>query len=135
MKLKHVAPHKDPDVVRLGTAALREMTELSSSLRHATVLTDDGFEVVGVPAHAADGRLASMASSIQALTEGVANELAIGPSSYVIIASETGHVIQLRIPGQQLVLAALFDGDETLGKALSTARIAAEKFAAALTPR
>lgn len=125
--------HKDPAVIELGTQALRELTELASSLRHATLLTDDGFEVVSVPPHRADGRLASMASSIQALSEAVAGELAIGPAGYVIIASETGHVIQLRIPGQQLVLAALFDADETLGKALSTSRVAAERFASALS--
>ena len=135
MRLTPVAAHKDPTVVALGTEALRAITELSSSLRHATLLTDDGFEVVSVPAHAADGRLASMASSIQALTEGVAGELGIGPSQYVIIASEAGHVIQLRVPGHELVLAALFDSAETLGKALSTSRIAADRLATALNSR
>jgi predicted regulator of Ras-like GTPase activity (Roadblock/LC7/MglB family) len=76
-----------------------------------------------------------MASSVQALSEAVARELEIGGAPYVIIASEAGHVIQLRVPGQELVLAALFDADETLGKALSTSRLAAEKLAAALTSR
>jgi predicted regulator of Ras-like GTPase activity (Roadblock/LC7/MglB family) len=127
--------HKDPVVITHGTAALREMSELSASLRHATLLTDDGFEVVSIPRNKTDGRLASMASSIQALSEAVAGELDIGASQYVIIASETGHVIQLRIPGQQLVLAGLFDDDETLGKALSTSRLVAEKLAAALISR
>lgn len=126
--------HKDAEVIAMATTALREMTELASSLRYATVLTDDGFEVLGLPTHK-DGRLASMASSIQALSEAVAGELAIGTSQYVILAADAGHVIQLRVPGQQLVLAALFDVDETLGKALSTSRIAAERFATALNSR
>lgn len=133
--MKPKPAHKNPVIVRLGSDALHEMTELASSLRYATVLTDDGFEVVSVPTHKADGRLASMASSIQALSEAVARELDIGTGQYVILASENGHVIQLRVPGHELVLAALFDADETLGKALSTSRIAAEKLAASLTSR
>lgn len=126
------APHKDPVVITHGLAALREMHELSSSLRLATLLTDDGFEVVSVPITASDGRMASMASSIQALSEAVASELDIGTGRYVIIAAEDGHAIQLRVPGQQLVLAGLFDGDETLGKALATSRVIAEKLSATL---
>jgi predicted regulator of Ras-like GTPase activity (Roadblock/LC7/MglB family) len=99
------------------------------------VLTDDGFEVVSVPTHTQDGKLSSMASSVQALSEAVARELVLGPAPYVIIASEAGHLIQLRVPGHELVLAALFDADETLGKALSVSRRAAEKLAASLTSR
>jgi len=135
MKLKAAPAHKDVAIIDASTAILREMTELASSLRYATVLTDDGFEVVSVPTHKADGRLASMASSVQALSEAVARELEIGDAPYVIIASEAGHVIQLRVPGHELVLAALFDVAETLGKALSTSRLAAEKLATALTSR
>lgn len=133
MKLKTAPAQKDPEVIDLGTAALHDMTELAMSLRYATVLTDDGFEVVSVPTHTADGRLASMASSVQALSEAVAREMQIGAAPYVIIASDEGHVIQLRVPGHELVIAALFDADETLGKALSTTRLAAEKLAAALS--
>lgn len=129
------ALHKDPRVVELCTAAVRELSELSTALRYATVLTDDGFEVASTPAHKSDDRLATMASSIQALSEAVAGELAIGQAQYVVLAAESGHVIQLRVPSHELVLAALFALDETLGKALSTSRVAAERLAAALTPR
>jgi uncharacterized protein len=129
-----VALHKDPFVIELATTALHDLTDLAHSVRYAAVLTEDGFEVDGLPAYE-DDRLSSMASSIQALSEAVARELAIGSAQYVIIAAEAGHVIQLRVPGQQLVLAAVFDLDETLGKALATARIAAERFAASLSTR
>jgi predicted regulator of Ras-like GTPase activity (Roadblock/LC7/MglB family) len=129
------ALHQDASVVAWGTAALRELTGHSSALRRATLLTDDGFEVASVPAQAPDGRLASMASSIQALTEGVAHELAIGSSQFVMIASDSGHVIQLRVPGQGLVLAAVFDADGGLAPALSASRIAAERLGAALAAR
>ncbi len=126
-----LAPHKDPLIIELATTALHDLTDLVPSVRCATILTEDGFEVDGVPADE-DDRLSTMASSIQALTEAVARELTIGAAHYVIIAADGGHVIQLRVPGQQLVLAAVFDLDETLGKALAACRIAAEKFAMAL---
>lgn len=132
-----IAPHKDPGIVSRGTMALEEMRDLCLSLVSATLLTDDGFEVVRLPPHfgtaAGDGRLASMASSIQALSEGVARELGIGGSQYVIIAAPAGYVIQLRIPDHPLVLAALFDDEETLGKALSISRLTAEKMSTLLT--
>ena len=85
----------------------------------------------GVPAYEED-RLSNMASSLQGLSEAVARELAIGGAQYVIIATEGAHVIQLRVPGQQLVLAAVFELDETLVRALATCRYAVERFAAAL---
>ncbi len=134
MQTAAVAPHKDPFVIGLATTALHDLTDLVPSVRYATVLTEDGFEVDGVPAYEED-RLSNMASSIQALSEAVARELTIGSAQYVIIATEGAHVIQLRVPGQQLVLAAVFELDETLGKALATCRFAAERFAAALASR
>jgi hypothetical protein len=53
----------------------------------------------------------------------------------VIVATEDGHVIQLRVPGQPLVLAAVFELDENLGNALSTCRLAADRFGSALARR
>ena len=100
-------------------------------MRYATVLTEDGFEVDGVPAYEED-RLSSMASSMQGLSEAVARELTIGRAQYVIIAADDGHAIQLRVPGQQLVLAAVFELDEPLANALATCRFAVERFATAL---
>ena len=127
------APHQDLRVIDAATEALAELRQLCTSLTSAIVLTDDGFEVVRMPDRGTrDGRFAGMASSIQALSDAVARESRIGDSQYVIIAAETGHVIQLRVQGRPLVLAALFDHDETLGKALSVARLAAEKISASL---
>jgi predicted regulator of Ras-like GTPase activity (Roadblock/LC7/MglB family) len=129
-----LAPHKDPFVIGLATTALHDLTDRIPTVRYATVLTEDGFEVDGVPAYEED-RLSSMASSLQGLSEAVARELTIGGAQYVIIATEGAHVIQLRVPGQQLVLAAVFELDETLADALATCRFAVERFAAALTSR
>lgn len=130
-KKSALPPHKDPAVVAHGTAVLAEMRDLCTSLVYAVLLTEDGFEIVHhAGPTAGDGRFASMASSIQALSEAVARELSIGDSQYVIIAAADGHVIQRRVPGQTIVLGALFDNDETLGKALSISRLSAEKMAA-----
>lgn len=128
-----LAPHQDPAVIELGRTELTALREQSTSLVTASLLSDDGFEVVRV-SHAAAGttdgaRFASMASSIQALSEAVARELVVGRGEYVIIAAERGHLVQMRIPGSTIVLAALFDSDEMLGKALTVARRCATRIA------
>ena len=129
------APQKDEAVIERGRAALLELRDACRSLVYATFLTDDGFEVVSLPGGSRnDGRLASMASSIQALADAVAGELQIGSSEFVIIASDSGHVIQRRVPGETIVLAALFDDDETLAKALSISRVTTEKMSALSEP-
>jgi uncharacterized protein len=63
----------------------------------------------------------------------VTHELKIGGSEYIIIASGKGHVVQLRVPGKELVLSALFDNDATVGHALAVARQYAQKMADLLT--
>lgn len=128
-----VALHKDAAVIENGAALLAGMKDLCSSLVYAALLTDDGFEVVRLAKTPTDGgRFASMASSMQALGDAVARELAIGSSDYLVIASPTGHVIQRRVPSHPIVLSALFDDDETLGKGLSVSRAAVEKLSALL---
>jgi len=129
-----LAPHQDPAVIELGRAELAAVRDTATSLVTASLLSDDGFEIVRVAdASSSDGaRFASMASSIQALSEAVARELTMGASEYVIIAAERGHLIQMRIPGSTIVLAALFDTDEMLGKALTLSRRCAARIAAGL---
>ena len=123
-----IASHLNPVHIEAGNRTLAEMQDLASSLTFASLLTDDGFEIVHLNGtHADGGRFASMSSSVQALSDAVAHELKIGTNEYVIIASELGHVIQLRVQGHPIVLAALFDTHETLGKGLSIARIAARR--------
>jgi predicted regulator of Ras-like GTPase activity (Roadblock/LC7/MglB family) len=128
------AQHRDEALIAQARRVLDEMNELSLSLRYAALLTDDGFEIVHLAGiRTSDGRFASMASSIQALSEAVARELSIGKSGYVIIAADDGYVIQQRVPGQTIVLGALFGNEETLGKALSISRLSAEKMATQAT--
>ena len=127
------AIHRDPATISAGELALTALRDLTPSLVFAAVVTDDGFELAHVPTSVIDsGRFGSMSSSVQALSEAVSRELRIGSSEYVIIAAQGGHVVQLRIPDQPLILAALFDKRETLGTALSASRRCALTLTAAL---
>jgi predicted regulator of Ras-like GTPase activity (Roadblock/LC7/MglB family) len=121
--------HMKPVVVDAASTLLTEMKAAASSLDYAALLTDDGFDVARFPAKANGERFAGMASSMQALGDAVTNELSIGDSEYIIIASGKGHVVQLRVPGHELVLSALFDNDATVGHALAVTRSFAQKMA------
>lgn len=119
--------HRDPHIVGIAHTALRDLAIRCEPMVYAALITDDGFEV----AHTSEGvtqgdRFASMSSSVQALSEAVTRELHLGSNRYVVIASDDGHVIQLRVPGVQLVLAAMFDARGTLGSTLSLMRSAVE---------
>jgi len=125
--------HRDPAAIEHGAAILADMKSVCRSLVYAALLTDDGFEVVRLTSTTTDGgRFASMASSMQALGDAVARELSLGTSQYIIIASPTGYVVQLRVPDHPIVLSALFDDDETVGKALAITRSSAAKMSAFL---
>jgi predicted regulator of Ras-like GTPase activity (Roadblock/LC7/MglB family) len=121
--------HLKADVVEAASALLAEMSGASPSLKYAALLTDDGFDVARYPALTDGERFAGMASSMQALGEAVAHELKIGESEYLLIASATGHVVQLRVPGQEIVLSALYDNDATVGHSLAVTRTIAQKAA------
>ncbi|WP_309713695.1 roadblock/LC7 domain-containing protein [Pseudolysinimonas sp.] len=121
--------HLKPDVVEAASTLLAEMNAATSSLTYAALLTDDGFDVARFPVKTDGERFAGMASSMQALGDAVTHELNIGDSEYIIIASGKGHVVQLRVPGQELVLSALFDNDATVGHALAVTRSFAQKMA------
>lgn len=127
------ALHHDQTVIDACAAAIAELRDLAPSLLFASVITEDGFEVTHNTNRQVDsGRLASMTSSVQALGDAVARELAMGGNEYVVIALESGHLLQLRIPGHPLILAAVFDNHELLGKALSVSRRGVERLAAEL---
>jgi uncharacterized protein len=127
--------HRDPRAIVVGLTALAELRELAPSLVFAAIVSDDGFELAHAPQNSIDvGRFGSMTSSVQALSDAVSRELSIGASGYVVIAAEAGHVLQLRVPGYPLILAALFDTHETLGKALSSSRRCIDRLVALLDP-
>jgi uncharacterized protein len=118
----------DPVITAAAAEILAEMKSVSVSLVYAAFLTDDGFDVARLPSRTTDGpRFASMASSMQALSDAVSYELRIGNTEYVIISADKGYVVQLRVPGHVMVLSALFDNDATIGAALTIARSYAAK--------
>jgi predicted regulator of Ras-like GTPase activity (Roadblock/LC7/MglB family) len=123
------ALHHNETLIARARVLIAELDSVCTSFLYAVVVTDDGFEVASVSGSDHE-RLASMVSSLQALAEGVAEELKIGKSEYVVLATEQGHVIQLRIPRQQLVLSAVFNQSETLGKVLSASKSTAEQIGA-----
>ncbi|UJP10270.1 roadblock/LC7 domain-containing protein [Microbacterium sp. KUDC0406] len=128
--MSSVALHHDEDVVAATGDVLQRLRERSPSLRYATVLTDDGFEVASVRAGAtADGsRFAGIASSLQMLGEAAASELISGAGApTVLVSDEAGHLVQVRAAGTTLVVSALFDGAEGVGQALSSARRGADE--------
>jgi len=125
--------HRDPRAIEIGLAALTELRELAPSLVFSAIVSDDGFELAHAPQNSIDvGRFGSMTSSVQALSDAVSRELSIGSSGYVVIAAEAGHVLQLRVPGYPLILAALFDTHEMLGKAISSSRRCVDSIVAML---
>ncbi|TQL47016.1 hypothetical protein FB562_0058 [Homoserinimonas aerilata] len=126
-----VPVHQDPRLVARGAEVLAGISELCPSLVSATLLTDDGFTVAQVPQEEEpDGRLSSMASSVQALGDAVARQLDMGEGDYVVIAGEGGVLVQRRIRGLPVVLAAQFGADESVASALSVTRASAEWLAA-----
>lgn len=128
-----VSLHRDLDLIAAASDALQHLREHNASLRYAAVLTDDGFEVQSVRSGADAGnrdRLASVVSSLQALGEAAARELlADDTSPAVLVLSESGCIVQVRVTGASLVLAALFDGEENVGDALTSARETADMLA------
>jgi hypothetical protein len=123
-----IATHLNKKYISRGELALSGLKDLAPSLSYATILTEDGFSVVSVEGSELDSnRFASMASSTQALADAVARELKLGDNEFVIVAAEHGHVVQVRVDGHPLVLAALFTDKETIGKSLSAARRTARR--------
>ncbi|WP_166869465.1 roadblock/LC7 domain-containing protein [Salinibacterium sp. ZJ70] len=122
--------HLDPAIIEAATITLRELHSDFPSLLAAMVLTDDGFEIARTPAlrrrtdAEPDHRLASMASSMQALSEAVSRELALGTTGLALIEADGGRVLFRRVPDHEIVLAAVLRDDDTIGRGMAlTARL------------
>jgi len=125
--------HLNEVVVEAAAASLQQLSEQARSLKYAVVITDDGFELAHWPtSKSASNTMASMVSSIQALSEAVARELAMGNSKYVVLAVDEGQMVQLRVQGHHIVVGAVFDALENLGVALRLSTMAAESLGSAI---
>ena len=126
-----VPAHRDPRIVDASILALSRLRMRFPSCTTALILTDDGFEVARESHTDASGnRLASMSSSMQALTEALARELHVGVTRYTFLDAEDGIVLIMRVPQQRLVLVAVFDHFDTTGRVLLLARHIVTDFAA-----
>lgn len=120
-------PRFPDEMVQETRAVLEELRTISSSLKLAVVLSDDGFEVSRVGEdEAEDGRFASMASSIQALSEAVTEDRNLGKQDVVAIQAGGGKILQLRI-AETYVLSAQFSNEDLLGRNLIDLRKIAPK--------
>jgi len=119
----HASPAQDPRIVEACTRALDSLRVQCRSLQVAAFATDDGFEITRRPLSTEqDQRLASMASSLQALTEAVAHDRRLGAAQYSLVEAEAGRVLLRRVPGQSIMLLAVFGREEQSGIAVSISR-------------
>lgn len=125
--------HKNNAVKLACAEALAELNAFSNSVRIAVVVSDDGFEVSSMDGQSSTSdRIASLASSMQALGDAVARETKLNSCERIIIESDDGHVLQRRIEGHPLVLCALFGKQETLGRAIFAVNTCTGQIATAL---
>jgi uncharacterized protein len=95
----------------------------------AAVISGDGFEVASVLcAGVAGEKLAAMASSLLALSEAVVQELRMRSCRNVIIETDAGSVVTMRIPATQreLLMSVLCSDVASLGAVLFATRAAAQ---------
>lgn len=115
--------NQHPVFIEECTRALESLRTQCRSFRSAAFATDDGFEISRLPAtDEQDQRLASMASSLQALTEAVAKDRALGSTQYSLVEAEVGRVLLRRVPGHKVMLLAVFGDEEVAGQAVSISR-------------
>jgi len=113
------------EFVAAASERLEELRENSPTLVLAVLVSDDGFEVARTPAEEVlDGRFASMASSVQALSDAVVEDRDFGKNDSVIIQASKGKLIQIRL-ASSYVLSAQFTNQDLLGRNLIDLRKAA----------
>lgn len=94
-------------------------------IESASVVSGDGFEIASVLRGDVSGdKLAAMASSLLALSEAVVQELRMNACRNVIIESDRGSVVTLRIPAadRELLISVLCSDAASLGSVLFAAR-------------
>ncbi len=109
-----LAPHRDPGVVSAASAALAGLAAACRGVRAASVLSDDGFTISRIPQAGSGERLASMASTLQALTDAVVRELRIGTTDHLQLVASEGAVVVRRVGSRPCAIVAVFDESPTL---------------------
>ena len=104
---------------------LESLVSSTQGVQSSAVVTGDGFEVASVFRREISGeKLAAMASSLLALSEAMTREFGMSTCRNVIVESEAGMLVALRVPvpDADLVMVVLCNVASTLGTVLFAAR-------------
>jgi len=121
----------------LCQGALEALVSQTPGVDTAAVVTGDGFEVAAVlREHVSVEKLAAMVSSLLALSEAVTSEMGLKRCQYVIVDTESGALVTLRIPtrSHDLLMCVLCGDGVSLGSVLYAARESARSLARRLLP-
>ncbi len=117
---------------------IETLVQQTRGIASASVVSGDGFEVASLMRDEISGdKLAAMASSLLALSEAVVQELRMDGCRNIIIESERGSVVSLRIPASEheLLLCVLCNDSASLGAVLFAARSTAQGIGMSLEAR
>ena len=79
--------------------ALENLVFQTSGVESAAIVTGDGFEIASILRNGISvEKLAAMVSSLLALSEAVASEMGKDRCQYVIVDTESGALVTVRIP-------------------------------------
>jgi len=110
-----------PAAIAAASRHLEDFAQSNDGVKLAVLTSSDGFEIAAVPATASSAaRIAAMSSSIQALSQALAQEAGLAASRNLIIETDTGTVLLLGVEPSSsgIVLAVVATGKELLGKLL-----------------
>ncbi len=115
-----------PAAIGAAGRSLEEFTHTNEGVQLAVLTSSDGFEIAAFPTVGAPtARIAAMSSSIQALSQALAQEAGLGGNRSLIIETDNGTLLLLGLdqsaPG--IALAVVASGKELLGKLLWASRI------------
>lgn len=104
---------------------LRLLLASADGADSAAIVSGDGFDVASqLHDNISPSRIAAMTSSLHALALAASSELAMGANRSVVVESELGTLVVLRVPSAQaeLLLSVITRSSSVLGSVLFAAR-------------
>ncbi len=104
---------------------LRLLLASADGADSAAIVSGDGFDIASqLHDNISPGRIAAMTSSLHALALAASGELALGANRSVVVESELGTLVVLRVPSTQaeLLLSVIARSSSVLGSVLFAAR-------------
>jgi hypothetical protein len=104
---------------------LRLLLASADGADSAAIVSGDGFDVASqLHDNISPSRIAAMTSSLHALALAASSELALGANRSVVVESELGTLVVLRVPSAQaeLLLSVIARSSSVLGSVLFAAR-------------